>query len=86
MSDLKYTKIKLNLEQFDSLCTQMDAKIDRLNKDNFIQVKDVEDLNKQVEDIGEAIHYPDCWDTVAYPSLLDAIKEIANCNYCDGNT
>lgn len=25
------------------------------------------------------IHYPECWDTVAYPTLLDAIKEIG-CN------
>jgi hypothetical protein len=26
--------------------------------------------------IGQLIHYPDCWDTVAYPTLYDAIAEI----------
>ena len=29
--------------------------------------------------MAEAIHYPECWDTIAYPTLLDAIKEIG-CN------
>ena len=36
MSDIKYTKIKLTLEQFDSLTTQMDAKITRLEKENAL--------------------------------------------------
>ena len=29
--------------------------------------------------IAKAIHYPECWDTIAYPELIDAIKEMG-CN------
>ena len=29
--------------------------------------------------LAEAIHYPECWDTMAYPTLLDALKEVG-CN------
>ena len=32
-----------------------------------------------ISDIAMAIHYPDCWDTMAYPTLLSAINEIG-CN------
>lgn len=35
-----------------------------------------------VKELGHAIHYPDCWDTAAYPTLLDALKEIG-CNPAD---
>lgn len=27
------------------------------------------------------IHYPECWDTVAYPTLEDAIWEILSCEF-----
>lgn len=27
--------------------------------------------------LAEAIHYPDCWDTAAYPTLADALSEVA---------
>jgi hypothetical protein len=37
-------------------------------------------------DIGEAIHYPECWDTAAYPTLRDAISAIGafKCSNDDG--
>ena len=34
---------------------------------------------KEINSISKAIHYPECWDTFAYPTLLDAVKEIG-CN------
>lgn len=37
----------------------------------------------QGDDIAKAIHYPQCWDTVAYPSLHDALNEIAGCIGCN---
>jgi hypothetical protein len=50
------------------------------------QIKDLEQQLKtfqnEITKLGEAIHYPDCWDTVAYPTLFDALSEINNCNYC----
>ena len=33
--------------------------------------------------ISNVIHYPMCWDTVAYPTLLDAIKEMSHCQLCE---
>lgn len=37
-----------------------------------------------VADIGAAIHYPACWDTAAYPTVRDALTEIAafKCSKC----
>ena len=28
------------------------------------------------EQIGEALHYPECWDTAAYPTVLSALSEV----------
>jgi len=42
--------------------------------------QEIEDLKKQVERIARNIHYPECWDTGAYPTLADAVCEIT---YCD---
>lgn len=33
--------------------------------------------------LAEAIHYPKCWDTIAYPRLSDAIIEIIGCAGCN---
>lgn len=33
-------------------------------------------------DIARELHYPECWDTVAYPSIFNALLEIAACNEC----
>lgn len=32
--------------------------------------------------IAKAIHYPACWDTMAYPTLFDALHELAGCVGC----
>lgn len=37
---------------------------------------------EQAKMIAEELHYPDCWDTMAYPSLFSAVYEISNCNEC----
>lgn len=47
----------------------------------------VGDLRNLADDIAKHIHYPECWDTMAYPTLKDAIVEIvysAGCSpeYC----
>ena len=40
-----------------------------------------------LEALAKDIHYPDCWDTVAYPSLYYAIIELwrvgPNCPICE---
>ena len=35
--------------------------------------------DKEIERIADAIHWPVCWDTAAYPTLLSALQEIG-CN------
>ena len=30
----------------------------------------------RIGQMASAIHYPDCWDTVSFPTLLDAVKEL----------
>ena len=36
--------------------------------------------NDGAEALAKAIHYPDCWDTMAYPTLFDALVEISHCD------
>lgn len=41
---------------------------------------------KIVQKIKEAMHYPECWDTMAYPTLLDAVRSMQSwmgCPTCD---
>lgn len=47
------------------------------NKDDIL-----DRWQEYVKEVSIIIHYPDCWDTVAYPSLRDALKEIAGCAGC----
>ena len=47
------------------------------------RLEHIEQLTKELEEVAEAIHYPDCWDTMAYPTLLDAITEINHCSACE---
>lgn len=35
--------------------------------------------------VAEFIHYPKCWDVVAYPTLGDAMKEFYGCHTCGDN-
>jgi hypothetical protein len=35
--------------------------------------------NEQARKLADAIHWPDCWDTMAYPTLFDALAEISSC-------
>ncbi|WP_275272440.1 hypothetical protein [Limnobacter sp. P1] len=34
------------------------------------------------DDLAKAVHYPDCWDVAAYPTLADALRELATCFQC----
>jgi hypothetical protein len=36
----------------------------------------------QLECIAALLHYPDCWDTAAYPTLGSAIVEALQANKC----
>jgi hypothetical protein len=43
------------------------------------QEQQIYDLQWELCELGAAIHYPECWDTMAYPTLLSAMMEIG-CN------
>ncbi len=51
-------------------------------KDYNQSQSDLEQANKDIQVLAEAIHYPDCWDTMAYPTLLSAIIEMNHCTTC----
>ena len=45
--------------------------------------KSLKDLKQQhFEELGKLIHYPEHWDTMAYPAIEDALKEIG-CSECE---
>lgn len=35
-----------------------------------------------LRELGAILHYPECWDDIAYPTLADALKEIFTCSVC----
>ena len=35
-----------------------------------------------LQELARLIHYPEHWDTAAYPSILDAIRECLSCAGC----
>lgn len=37
---------------------------------------DAERLHAEFAAIARAIHYPECWDTVTYPTLAEALDEM----------
>ncbi len=56
-------------------------------------LKEMIERDDQVQDIdlhrdtwmAKAIHYPECWDTVAYPTLSTALDEMAHHFQCQEN-
>ena len=36
----------------------------------------IKQLESELARVKSAIHYPECWDTVGYPTLYDAVNEI----------
>lgn len=51
---------------------------ERLNAFKPVSIK--QPVFPALEDIAKEMHYPDCWDTAAYPSLYDALYEMASCS------
>ena len=49
-----------------------DAYVSKLEEEN-------KELKRRIAELGNIIHYPDCWDTVAYPTLESVLFEIG-CN------
>lgn len=41
-----------------------------------------QEVDAQLKRVARAIHYPACWDTAAYPTILDALEELASCSGC----
>jgi hypothetical protein len=35
-----------------------------------------------LDKIAKELHYPACWDTMAYPTIWDAVYELARCDKC----
>ncbi len=58
----------------------------QLENISVTEAADLIDGDKALHDadvIADFIHYPDCWDTMAYPDLGSAIEEFSHCNTCD---
>ena len=55
--------------------TQLDYVI--LRQDLVDSENEVDRYKDILNECASAIHYPDCWDTAAYPAIEDALKEAA---------
>ena len=59
----------------DGYCSSFQGHIDFIIK----AVNNHDALVEELQELSAAIHYPECWDTMAYPTLLSALTEIG-CN------
>lgn len=50
---------------------------------DVVREMQAEAVDKELAELAKLIHYPECWDTMAYPTLLDALSEMAACAECD---
>ena len=41
---------------------------------------------REISALAAALHWPECWDTAAYPSLDACIKELFHCSTCEDKT
>lgn len=46
------------------------------------EVERLSERQDQLQYIAKSLHYPECWDTMAYPTIWDAIIEMAACSEC----
>jgi len=79
MADIGYSKIKLTLEQFDSLCTQMDAKITRQEATITTLTAELEGCREVVGAANKLIESfipTKCLDIPAYKSLRKALNKL----------
>ncbi|MFL0802407.1 MAG: hypothetical protein K6L81_01730 [Agarilytica sp.] len=70
-------------EEFSDICKEFDASPESHAFDEghpvFLLAEENDLLKDKLRKVAESIHYPDCWDTAAFPSLFDALSEIG-CN------
>ena len=41
--------------------------------------KDVDKMEKHIEELEKIMHYPQCWDTACYDTLESTLKEVFTC-------
>ncbi len=62
--------------QYDAIFEILSGQIDIAISVIKAQMNGVLSEGEKIDLIKEVIHYPGCWDTINFPTLLDAIKEI----------
>jgi hypothetical protein len=76
-------------------CDPMDVLLNRLKSGGDYLAPLDKDANKPAAeipfagDIAQAIHYPECWDTAAYPNFVSALREVYShfqCSECIATT
>jgi len=78
------TRADLESELMEARTQLAEAKAELAQTEAYIAGVDCtnEKLRTQLAELAEVIHYPRCWDTAAYPTLLSAITEIGcECKY-----
>ena len=74
-------------EKFDELMVEIVALREQLavaGKAVMVLSKTVQMQGEQLATISKILHYPNCWDTAAYPDLESCIAEIFGlCTTCE---
>jgi len=65
---------KHHLETIEGIAKDLFCKDERC--DLLLAASRFDELTKERQELAGAIHYPDCWDTAAYPTLVSALQEI----------
>lgn len=80
-----FTEVNDALTELETLRNQVGRLTYRVVAADFDASKtnaEVYALRGLMEDLAEAIHYPDCWCTTAYPTLANALREVYGTFQC----
>ena len=79
-----YWGLVLKRRQYNRRLIEIMAQVEILKNDYKVVLEGLENLGESHGQIKDLCHYPECWDTMAYPTLYDAVFEMRGpCTTCE---
>lgn len=83
VSILKVKRQHIGYEVLNITSSQWKTRQELAKFEEELLVRQLQVLDEQqVVDLAKKIHYPECWDTMAYPTLYLALESIVDCSEC----
>lgn len=79
-----YWGLVIKRKQYNDTLIEIKARVEILKNDYKVVLEGLENLGESYDKIKDLYHYPECWDTMAYPTFYDAVFEMRGpCTTCE---